>query len=171
MGSVDVAITVQQMVGTGDGSSQRPAVLGIGSARSLEQARRITQITGHDRTEIGGLRQSAGPVRADGTQLGRAEQFTDHGNSAAAPQVRVGHALQQGGDLLIGFNRRLGQMPDPPLGLAGEPLGQFLVRPAALITSRHLHDSGPDQRMAEKPAVPWLSQSAPAECVRRAPSR
>jgi hypothetical protein len=46
VGGVDVAVTVQQLVGTGDGRGQRPAVFGIGQARSLKEARRITQITG-----------------------------------------------------------------------------------------------------------------------------
>ena len=119
MSGADVAVAVQQVIGAGDGGSQRSAVFGIDLARSLEQARRIAQITGHDRTEVGGLGQPAGPVWPGGTQLGSAEQFTDHGDSAAAPQVRMGHALQQGGDPLIGFNRCLGQMPDTALGLAG----------------------------------------------------
>ena len=44
------------------------------------------------------------PPAVSRAQLGSAEHFTDHGNSAAAPQVRVRHAWQHGGDPLIGSN-------------------------------------------------------------------
>jgi hypothetical protein len=44
-------------------------------------------------------------------QLGSAEHFTDHGNSAAAPQVRVRHAWQQGGDPLISSNGAVRGVP------------------------------------------------------------
>ena len=44
-------------------------------------------------------------------QLGSAEHFTDHGNSAAARQVRVRDAWQQGGDPLIGSNGAVRGMP------------------------------------------------------------
>jgi hypothetical protein len=52
--------------------------------------------------------------RAAGRQPGSARQrgaLTDHGNSAAAPQVRVRHAWQQGGDPLIGSNGAVRGMP------------------------------------------------------------
>jgi hypothetical protein len=52
--------------------------------------------------------------RAAGRQPGSAQQrgaLTDHGNSAAAPQVRVRHAWQQGGDPLIGSNGAVRGMP------------------------------------------------------------
>jgi len=52
--------------------------------------------------------------RAAGRQPGSARQrgaLTDHGNSAAAPQVRVRCAWQQGGDPLIGSNGAVRGMP------------------------------------------------------------
>jgi hypothetical protein len=51
------------------------------------------------------------PPAVSRAQLGSAEHFTDHGNSAAAPQVRVRHAWQQGGDPLIGSNGAVRGMP------------------------------------------------------------
>src|SRR5260370_2179895 len=57
----------------------------------------------------------AGPARgAAGRQPGSARQrgaLTDHGNSAAAPQVHVRHAWQQGGDPPIGSNGAVHGMP------------------------------------------------------------
>jgi len=52
--------------------------------------------------------------RAAGHQPGSARQrgaLTDRGNSAAAPQVRVRHTWQQGGDPLIGSNGAVRGMP------------------------------------------------------------
>ena len=52
--------------------------------------------------------------QAAGRQPGSARQrgaLTDHGNSAAAPQVRVRHAWQQGGGPLIGSNGAVRGMP------------------------------------------------------------
>jgi hypothetical protein len=52
--------------------------------------------------------------RAAGRQPGSARQrgaLTDHGNSAAAPQVHVRHAWQQGGDPPIGSNGAVHGMP------------------------------------------------------------
>jgi len=59
-------------------------------------------------------RRRAVSPRAAGHQPGSARHraaLTDHGNSAAAPQVRVRHPWQQGGDPLIGSNGAVRGMP------------------------------------------------------------
>jgi hypothetical protein len=50
------------------------------------------------------------PAASRGTVRQRGA-LTDHGNSATAPQVRVRHAWQQGGDPLIGSNGAVRGMP------------------------------------------------------------
>jgi hypothetical protein len=75
------------------------------------------------------------PRAVSRAQLGSAEHFTDHGNSAAAPQVRVRHAWQQGGDPLIGSN---GAVRGLPAGAAAGRRAHCNLRPAP-AHRRHTH--------------------------------
>jgi len=73
---------------------------GLGSCRLLP-------VVG-ERDDLGGLPRAAGRQPGSARQRGA---LTDHGNSAAAPQVRVRHAWQQGRDPLIGSNGAVRGMP------------------------------------------------------------
>jgi hypothetical protein len=68
----------------------------------------------------------------------------------------VGDLLKERGDLFVGFLGGFCQVPGVPLGLVGEPRGEFGVRAAALLQGRKLHDRRPDQRMAERQACGGL---------------
>ena len=82
--------------------------------------------------------QARSVAMAAGRQPGSARQrgaLTDHGNSAAAPQVRVRHAWQQGGDPLLGSN---GAVRGTPAGAAAGRRAHCNLWPARAYR-RHTH--------------------------------
>ena len=99
--------------------------------------------------EIGGGQQPPGLVPFAGAELGGAFQGARRCGGAAAA-LRLGRAVfEQCGYLLVGFQRRGGQVPGVAVRLVAERVRDLQVRRGALGERRGMVDGRPDKRMGE----------------------
>ena len=131
VGSVDIAVAVDQHERGRHRRPQRLAGVGVGPAGSSEQPRRAAQIPGHVGADIGGQGQAAAAVTTIGTQLSGTQQRADSTNGVPTPEDAMSSRFQQRGDVLAGFQGRCRQVPCAPVGLSGKQFGELLVGLAA----------------------------------------
>ena len=94
MGSVNVALPVEQKIGGGHRGLQRLAGIRVGLAGGIEQPRYVAQIAGHVSPHVGGFGHSPTPVGIGRAEIGGAEQGGDGAHGIAAQQDLAGYPLK-----------------------------------------------------------------------------
>jgi len=77
------------------------------------------QLAGDVHADISGGGQPSVSVTGEGTQLGGPGQRGDTCDHVTAGKNAMGCPLERGGDVFIGLDRRLGEMPRAPVRLIG----------------------------------------------------
>ncbi|MEV0492309.1 hypothetical protein [Streptomyces atratus] len=149
MGGVDVAVAVEQVQRGGHRAGQGRAVR-CGPAGVVQQAGYVAHPTGEDRPEVRRLGQPPGPLGGRRTQLGGAHERCHRVGPVAAPGADAGGVFEQGGDLLVGFDRGLRQVTGPLFGHAGPGLCERTVGAAALVAGGQVHHRGAHERVPER---------------------
>jgi hypothetical protein len=79
----------------------------------------------------------------------------------------VGCLFEQGGDVLVRFERSFAEVPGPPVGLIGPELGEGRVRVSPLSLGRPVDDRGADDRVAKGDPIRSLVDVRQAGALRR----
>jgi hypothetical protein len=149
MGGVHIALAVEESTGRGGGGGQGVGAGRVGVVGVVQQCAHVAEIAGDVGAQAGRLRQPTGLVRAGAAQLRGAQQGGDGADGVTAAQGAVGHLVQQGGDLVVGADGRVGEVPGPVLGALGEFGGERQLRPPAFLAGRQIQHRGTGQRMPE----------------------
>jgi hypothetical protein len=167
VGCVEVTVTVDQHVGGCRRGQQRAREVWVGLPGVGDQLRRGAQLPGHVGAHVGGLGQPPAPAGSWRAQLGGPGQRGDSAHGVTSPQDPVRGLLEQGGDVLVGPDRRLGEMPHLAVGLIGQQPGQLVVGAAVLVVCREPHHRRADQRMAKRQPVNSLIDICQPRLFRR----
>ena len=149
VGGIDVAFPVEEQEGGCDRGLERSAPTGVGLSGVDEQARGVTQLAGDVGADVGRFGQPPAPVGAPRAEVGGPEQGRHRARGVAPPEGTPAGLLEQAGDMLVGFDGGVGQMPGVALRLIDQRLGQGTVGVATFAVSRQLHHGRAHEGVAE----------------------
>ncbi len=92
---VDIAISVEQVIGARDRPGQCPCVIGINLPDVVEQSRRVAQVAQHGRPDVGGLGPATALIGRRGTQLRGPRHLRYGAHRVATVQMGASDAFEQ----------------------------------------------------------------------------
>ena len=122
MRSVDVAIGVEQHRGGGACGLQRSDEFWIGPTEVVQQPCGAAQLARDVHADVRGGGKPPVAVRAKWAELGGPRQRRDASHAVTSGTNALRRPFEQGGDLFVGLDRRLGEMPRAPVRLIGPQL-------------------------------------------------
>lgn len=156
VGRVEVAFAAEEeVVGGGDGCYEGSGAAAVGAAGVFEEFGYVAQVAGEVGAEVGGFGDASAAFVAAGAEVCGAQECGDGAACVAAPQDGVCGLFEEGGDVFVGFDGGLGEVPGAPFGPVGGVFGKGVVDAAALVAGGEFHDGGAGEgwRKVSRPVV------------------
>lgn len=150
VGGIHVAVVVKQQERRRGGRLQGLPATSIGLWRLGQEPRHVREPTGHVRAIERCLGQPPAAVRMTRAEIGRPGQSHYGADRVTTTDEPAGGLFEQRCHLLVGYGRRLRQVPSVTLRLIHQRIRERQVRLMLFVPRRQLHNRRPGQRMPER---------------------